>query len=103
MRIAASDAIKALGKLDPDQLASDMVRSRALVNCFTELGEAAARVSSAGRRHAAAIPWAEIIGMRNIVVHVYWGIDLGELVKTVRHDLPDLIAALDRILGKASN
>jgi len=103
MRKAASDAIRVLGKRDVSQLGSDMVRSRALVNCFTEIGEAAARVSQSGRRQSAKIPWTEIIGMRNIVVHVYWGIDLSELVKTVRNDLPKLIAALDGPLKKRSS
>ncbi|MGD0137264.1 MAG: HepT-like ribonuclease domain-containing protein [Tepidisphaeraceae bacterium] len=103
MRKAASDAIRVLGKRDASQLDSDMVRSRALVNCFTEIGEAAARVTQAGRRQAAAIPWTEIIGMRNIVVHVYWGIDLSELVKTVRNDLPKLLSVLDGLLKKRSS
>jgi len=37
--------------------------------------------------------------MRNIVVHVYWGIDLAELVKTTRDDLPTLIAAMEAALS----
>lgn len=37
--------------------------------------------------------------MRNIVVHVYWGIDVGELVKSVRDDLPALILALERAMA----
>ena len=37
--------------------------------------------------------------MRNIVVHVYWGIDLRELVKTARDDLPPLIASLEAALA----
>jgi uncharacterized protein with HEPN domain len=46
-----------------------------------------------------AVPWRQIVGMRNIVVHVYWGIDVGELVKTVRDDLPALMAALEAALA----
>jgi len=91
-----------LGNLDTGGLESDMVRSRALVNCFTEIGEAAARVTKQARGRAARIPWAAIVGMRNIVVHVYWGIDLPELVKTVREDLPDLIQQLETVLRNIS-
>jgi uncharacterized protein with HEPN domain len=75
---------------DAPVIASDMVRTRALVNCFTEIGEAAARLTPPARAHVGAVPWRQIVGMRNIVVHVYWGIDLGELVKTARDDLPPL-------------
>lgn len=84
---------------DADAIAADMVRTRALVNCFTEIGEAASRLSASGRLRVGTLPWKQIIGMRNIVVHVYWGIDVAELCKTVRDDLPSLDAALEAALG----
>jgi uncharacterized protein with HEPN domain len=84
---------------DAMTIGSDMVRSRALVNCFTEIGEAAARLTPAGKSRVGDVPWRQIVGMRNIVVHVYWGIDIRELVKTAREDLPVLITALERALA----
>ena len=99
MRKAARDAMEVLGNRDVDTVRRDMVRSRALVNCFTEIGEAAARVSDEARQIAAEVPWRQIVGMRHNLVHVYWGIDLRELVKTVRSDLPVFIVALDRVLA----
>lgn len=91
---SAEDAREVLGDRGADALAVDMIRTRALVNCFTEIGEAASRVSPQVRDRIHSLPWRQIIGMRNMVVHVYWGIDLHELVKTTREDLPPLIAAL---------
>lgn len=35
----------------------DMVRTRALVNCFTEIGGAAARITPAGRALVGTVPW----------------------------------------------
>jgi uncharacterized protein with HEPN domain len=93
------DARTIVGSDDAAKLGADMVRTRALVNCFTEIGEAAARLTPEGRTVVGAVPWRQIVGMRNIVVHVYWGIDLGELAKTARDDLPVLIAALDAALA----
>ncbi len=93
------DARAIVGSDDAAMLAADMVRTRAVVNCFTEIGEAAARLTPAGRARVGTVPWRQIVGMRNIVVHVYWGIDLAELVKTTRDDLPVLIAALEAALG----
>lgn len=95
---SAQDALQIVGGDDAPTIASDMVRTRALVNCFTEIGEAASRLSPAAQARLTDIPWRQIIGMRNIVVHVYWGIDLAELVKTTRDDLPALIAALKAII-----
>lgn len=95
---SARDAQIVLAGLDDAALAQDMIRARALVNCFTEIGEAAARLTAEGRASVGELPWRQIVGMRNIIVHVYWGIDLAELVKTCRDDLPALISALERAL-----
>ena len=52
-----------------------------------------------GRQAASDVPWQQIVGMRHILVHVYWGIDLHQPVKTVREDLPGFIAVINRVLG----
>ena len=97
---AARDARVVLGNLTSSDLAADMIRTRALVNCFTEIGEAAARLTPAGREIVGALPWRQMVGMRNIVVHVYWGIDLVQLAKTTRDDLPELIGSLEAALAR---
>lgn len=94
----ANDATTIVAADDASVLEVDMLRARALVNCFTELGEAASRLTPNGRAHVGTLPWRQIIGMRNIVVHVYWGIDMTALVTTVRNDLPELVVALERVL-----
>lgn len=96
---SAKDARAIVGDMDSTVLAADMIRLRAAVNCFTEIGEAAARLSLAGRVRVGELPWRQIVGMRNIVVHVYWGIDVNEIVKTTRDDLPQLINALEAALS----
>jgi uncharacterized protein with HEPN domain len=70
---SSRDARAIIGKDDAVALAADMIRTRAMVNCFTEIGEAAARLTPQGRIRVGQIPWRQIVGMRNIVVHVYWG------------------------------
>lgn len=95
----ARDARSVVGNDDAAAIGRDMVRTRALVNCFTEIGEAAARLTPPARLIVGAMPWRQIVGMRNIVVHVYWGIDLAELVKTTKVDLPVLSLALESALS----
>ena len=70
------------------------MRSRALVNCFAEIGEAANHLTPAARAAIGEQPWRQMVGLRNLIVHVYWGIDARQLVKTTRTDLPGFIAAL---------
>lgn len=53
--------------------ASDLIRS-AVVHKLTIIGEAASKVSQARSKYP-SIPWKEIIGFRNIVIHDYFGTD----------------------------
>lgn len=100
---AAQDTIEIVADGDLDTLSRDMIRTRALVNCFTEIGEAAARTTPAARALAPGVPWPQVVGMRNVLVHVYWGIDLREVLRTVQSDLPPFIAAIQRVLKNDSN
>lgn len=99
MLACSRDAQMIVGDDGAASIRADMVRARALVNCFTEIGEAAARLTPGGRSRVGAVPWRQIVGMRNIVAHIYWGIDLAELVKTVEDDLPPFSGALESALA----
>jgi uncharacterized protein with HEPN domain len=63
----------------------------AVQHCFTIIGEASSRVSQTMRDRFPEVPWPEIIGMRNWIVHRYDRIDYDVLWKTTTEDLPDLI------------
>ncbi len=43
------------------------------------------------------IPWSQIIGMRNILAHRYFGIDVDIVWSAIEHDLPDLKSKLEVI------
>ncbi len=62
------------------------------------LGEAAARVSKALRERWPGFPWADVIAMRNVLVHHYFGIDAREVWNTARRDLPELREHLRRLM-----
>ncbi len=46
-----------------------------------------------------AIPWGEIKGMRNIVVHDYFNIDAEEIFNTCKEDIPKLAEAIAVIIS----
>lgn len=79
-------------------LDSDRKLVLALVKAVEILGEAATRVTSQCRDGLPQIPWTNIIGMRNRLIHAYFDIDLDILWKTVLEDLPPLVAELEKIL-----
>jgi uncharacterized protein with HEPN domain len=62
------------------------------------IGEAAARLSEAVRRQCPHIPWQDIVGMRNMLTHEYFGISLTRVWVTVVGDVPVLKECVKRIL-----
>ena len=72
----------------------------ALLHLVSILGEAAARVSAAGRFEYTEVAWRDIVGMRNMLIHGYDVVDLDILWKTMEEDIPDLIRNLESILER---
>lgn len=64
------------------------------------LGEAARGVSDELRESHPEVRWREMVGMRNVVSHHYFGIDVERVWTTVERDLPRLEAQLLAILSE---
>lgn len=93
---AAQEALAfAEGKNRAD-LDSDRMLSRAIVECLRVAGEAAWQVSSETRQEYPAIPWREVIGMRNQLVHEYFKIDYDVVWQTLKKALPSLVETLEQ-------
>lgn len=54
------------------------------------IGEAANQMSKDGRSALPAIPWPDIISMRNRIIHEYFGVDLETVWSTITEDIPIL-------------
>jgi len=81
-----------------EQFLADVQLQDAVLRRLVILGEAARRVSDAGRQAHPDLPWREMIGIRNIVVHEYDDVDLVMVWDAVTKDLPPLVKALDKLL-----
>jgi len=71
-----------------------------LVHLVSLIGEAANQVSPAAQAELDAVPWSDIIGMRNRLVHAYFDINLDILWATVQTSLPSLIEHLAPALAE---
>jgi uncharacterized protein with HEPN domain len=69
--------------------------ARALVKCIEIVGEAASKVTPETKNELSTMPWADIVGMRNRLIHTYYDVDLEVVWATVEVDLPPLVAALE--------
>jgi len=64
---------------------------------YAEEGKAAFEADEFQAHHA-NVPWADIIGMRNILVHHYFGIDTEAVWSVVERDIPELKLNIQNIL-----
>jgi len=81
-----------------EDLDRDEMLCLALTRALEVIGEAATRVSQAGQQQHGQIPWPEIVGLRNRLVHGYDSVDVDILWDIVQQDLPPLIEQLQAIV-----
>lgn len=74
------------------------ILQNAVVRMLIIVGEAAGKISEETKAAHPEIPWKEIIGMRHHLVHEYFRIELDEVWHTLQHDLPTLIAAVEKLI-----
>ena len=98
MRDHAREAISILGTTPRDRLSESRVLQLALLHLVEIAGEAAPRVSPETRAKLGALPWSDIVGMRNRIIHGYDTVKITMLWDTVTEDLPVLVDALDQFL-----
>ncbi len=70
----------------------------ALIKSIEIVGEAAAKITKECCEALPQIPWSNIIGTRNRLIHAYFDINLDILWKTVTEDISELIDELEKIL-----
>ena len=76
--------------------ASRLVQDAVIRNLQT-LAESSQRLSNEIKAIEAQIPWRELAGFRNVIVHGYLGVDLGAVWLVVEQDLPVLSDAVKRM------
>lgn len=94
----AKEGFKLASNLSRSDLDSNRVLNLALVRIMEVIGEAASRVPYEFRTMYPNVPWRQIIGFRNKLIHGYDAIDLDILWKIINSDLPKLIEQLKVII-----
>lgn len=84
---------------EADFLASRVLQD-AIVRRLEIVGEAAKHVPQAIRDGYPAVPWRDMAGMRDVLIHRYAQVDLGMVWDTVRAFVPAVRAEVERMLEK---
>jgi uncharacterized protein with HEPN domain len=99
MLIAAKDAqFFTEGRTRAD-LDHDRMFARAVLHAIQEVGEAAARITEAGRSRAPEIAWGSIVQMRHILVHAYFNVSYDYVWRVIERDLEPLIDSIESALA----
>jgi uncharacterized protein with HEPN domain len=96
----ASKAERFVQGIDFERFQSSEEKWFAAVRALEVIGEAAKNIPKDIKEKHSEIPWKEIAGMRDKVVHGYFGVDLEVVWRTIHEDLPPLRAAIVRVLSE---
>ena len=82
------------------KFSADRMRQDATLRKLEVIGKAVKNLSEETKSREAQIPWKQLAGLRNKVVHAYFSADLEIVWTTVETELPKLHAAVERLLGQ---
>ncbi|MDI3299501.1 MAG: DUF86 domain-containing protein [Bacillota bacterium] len=86
-----------------ERFTEDRKTQSAVIRQIEVLGEAAKNVSGDLKARHPEVAWAKAAGMRDVVAHEYWGVDLGIVWDTIELNLPELESQLRAILNEMTS
>ena len=99
--LKAIDAVEVYTEgLDGDGFEAERMVVDAVLRNLSVIGEAAVNIPEEIRQLAPGVPWPDVIGMRNIVVHEYFGVSLPVVWHTIRVELPQLRESLLDLIAR---
>ncbi|HAL47285.1 MAG: DUF86 domain-containing protein [SAR202 cluster bacterium] len=81
-----------------EQFCQNSMAVHATIHNFEIVGEAARNVPQALKDQHPEVPWQDMIDMRNVVAHHYFGIELTIIWRTIQNNLPPLAIQIRDIL-----
>lgn len=100
---ATSAAIEFLSDLTKDEFVLDRKSQFAVIRALEIIGEASRRIPRSFRGDHPEIPWAAMSGMRDKLIHDYFGVSLDVVWRTVHDDLHPLRNSIANLLNQMNS
>ena len=88
---AARNIVEFVASVDRQGFFADIRTQAAVQHQLLLIGEAAKRLTPAFREANPGVAWAEIAGMRDVLIHAYHRVDLGQVWAMSQRDVPALL------------
>ena len=95
---ACDKATEFVEGLSDETFRGDDKTQYAVIRALTIVGEAVKKIPKSVQNRYPDVPWKMMAGMRDIVIHEYFRVDLKRVFETVRQDFPPLRIAIARVL-----
>lgn len=86
--------------MDSGNFAKDKKTINAVIRSIEVIGEATKNIPKSIRDQCPSVPWKKMTGMRDKMIHEYFGVDIEILWKTVKEDIPSLKPLMEELLKK---
>jgi len=95
---ASQAAVSHLSGKSREELDYNRLLLNGVVRELEILGEAASKVTPATREQFSFLPWKEMVGLRNRLIHAYFDVNNQTIWLVVKESLPPLITQLEQVL-----
>jgi len=86
--------------MDSEDFTKDKKTINAVIRSIEVIGEATKNIPKSIRDKYPSVPWKKMAGMRDRMIHEYFGVDIEILWKTVKEDIPSLKPLMEALLEK---
>jgi len=95
---AVDDVESFVGNLTYEEFIHDRKTLNAVIRSIEVIGEASKKLPDALKAKYSELPWREITGMRDKLIHAYFGMDTETIWKTVKENIPPLKKSIQKML-----
>jgi uncharacterized protein with HEPN domain len=100
---ACRQIVEFIDRMDFEQFSKDQKTQSAVIHQFLVIGEVSKLLSEDFKKANAEIPWSAMARMRDKLIHHYRGVDLHEIWKAAKAEIPRLLAFLEKHLPEKEN